>query len=668
MRVSTITDSVKTAAALVICLLPASRSAADITVGGDRPTTVLVPETYDPAVPAPLVIALHGLWRESSSPAAISESWVRMAPVAREHGVLLAYPESRFSGSEWRWSLTGEDPAYIRALIDEARSVLRVDTDRIGVFGFSRGAQFAYQLACENADILAAFVAAAGPRATSCSAAPVPALAIVGTEDSRFADSVSSIETWAASNGCSLAIGQSAMVMDLITDRPGPDTTRRPFEGCDGGVSAELWTIVGGVHTPSWTANGRSTRLAVEVNDWLLAHPRRPSPVATIGVEPASGPYPLEVTLSGSASTPPGGDAGAAIAGYHWSLGDGERATGEFASHTFSRPGLYSVALQVVTEDERVSRRAQETVEVLCPSGDVTPWRTDSVGGSPYAGAALFETEEGSDLFLCAGAYPVTSRSDGWLFLHQEATGDFRLTTRVVEVAGEPSGSTVAVALMARAGLEADAAFAAALLEIPAGGSPLLRGAYRLNDRVTARSGTVRERIDEAATWLRLERRGNTLVSLGSVDGQGWTELHAETFAGLPATLELGIGLADQVPASLPRTEFEAVRIQVSELTLGPLPAEPIFLRGDDNDDGSVNPSDAILSLEFQFLGRGAPACLAALDTNADAAIDISDPIYNLAHQFLGRPDPPPPYPGCGPESLPPEEALPCETPPGNCP
>lgn len=82
---------------------------------------------------------------------------------------------------------------------------------------------------------------------------------------------------------------------------------------------------------------------------------------------------------------------------------------------------------------------------------------------------------------------------------------------------------------------------------------------------------------------------------------------------------------------------------------------------------GALDVSDPVGNLEFQFLGLGTPGCLAALDTNADGALDLRDPVFSLEHQFLGRPAPPPPYPGCGPESLGEEEALPCEKGPESC-
>lgn len=76
-----------------------------------------------------------------------------------------------------------------------------------------------------------------------------------------------------------------------------------------------------------------------------------------------------------------------------------------------------------------------------------------------------------------------------------------------------------------------------------------------------------------------------------------------------------------------------------------------IFHRGDSNADGTVNITDAILTLSFLFLGAESPTCLEAANTNNDARLDIADGISLLAYLFLGSepPAPPGPPPGrCG--------------------
>jgi hypothetical protein len=98
-----------------------------------------------------------------------------------------------------------------------------------------------------------------------------------------------------------------------------------------------------------------------------------------------------------------------------------------------------------------------------------------------------------------------------------------------------------------------------------------------------------------------------------------------------------------------------------------PGPFGPDFLRGDTNDDGAVDLSDAVYTLDWLFLGEPAPGCVAAANVNGDESIDISDPVSLLGFLFLGGTAPATPFPECGPPSLPPDFALGCETPPESC-
>ncbi|MBI4587065.1 MAG: IPT/TIG domain-containing protein [Planctomycetes bacterium] len=83
------------------------------------------------------------------------------------------------------------------------------------------------------------------------------------------------------------------------------------------------------------------------------------------------------------------------------------------------------------------------------------------------------------------------------------------------------------------------------------------------------------------------------------------------------------------------------------------------FIRGDANNDGSVDVSDGIVILEDQFLGKAAAApCRDALDANDSGDIDISDPIYLLTALFIGGDPIKPPYPQPGLDPTP-EDKLP---------
>ena len=60
------------------------------------------------------------------------------------------------------------------------------------------------------------------------------------------------------------------------------------------------------------------------------------------------------------------------------------------------------------------------------------------------------------------------------------------------------------------------------------------------------------------------------------------------------------------------------------------------FLRGDVNDDASLNISDAVNLLSFLFLAGVEPPCLDAADANDDGQINVSDPSAILNSLFTG--------------------------------
>jgi hypothetical protein len=60
------------------------------------------------------------------------------------------------------------------------------------------------------------------------------------------------------------------------------------------------------------------------------------------------------------------------------------------------------------------------------------------------------------------------------------------------------------------------------------------------------------------------------------------------------------------------------------------------FTRGDVNDDGVTELTDAVNVLNYLFLAGAAPACMDAADTNDDGAVDVADATALLSSLFLG--------------------------------
>jgi len=85
------------------------------------------------------------------------------------------------------------------------------------------------------------------------------------------------------------------------------------------------------------------------------------------------------------------------------------------------------------------------------------------------------------------------------------------------------------------------------------------------------------------------------------------------------------------------------------QLTGTGLPARPVFRRGDVDDNGNVEVTDAIRILGYLFLGGDRPSCMETADADNNGNIELTDGIRILGYLFLGGDPPPPPGPDdCG--------------------
>lgn len=74
------------------------------------------------------------------------------------------------------------------------------------------------------------------------------------------------------------------------------------------------------------------------------------------------------------------------------------------------------------------------------------------------------------------------------------------------------------------------------------------------------------------------------------------------------------------------------------------------YVRGDVNQDGTVDISDVVNLLALLFIPGSTPAgdCPESQDVNSDGGVDISDAVYELATLFIpGSPPPALPFPDC---------------------
>ena len=262
-----------------------------VTLGGERPARLRLPQSYDEATPMPLVMLLHGYTSTSRA----QDSYFGLSQQADRDGFLLILPEGRVdSRGEQFWNGTdaccdlfgvgGDDSSYLIGLIEEAQKQATVDAGRVWVIGHSNGGFMAYRLACDGAPI-SAIVSLAGSEFADeaiCDVAPpLHVLQIHGDQDSviayggvaslgpglgGFPSAETVVERWARRAGCVL-VTEDGGVQDLDRGLPGPETYVTEYaQECADGASAELWTIRGGAHVPPLT-----TDFAQQVVGWLMS-------------------------------------------------------------------------------------------------------------------------------------------------------------------------------------------------------------------------------------------------------------------------------------------------------------------------------------------------------------------------------------------------------------
>ena len=285
----------RTVAALAIAGLVASPAHAQSVDAGRGEVPLTVPERYDPNVPTPLIVSLHGY---TGSGEGHDRSW-GISALADEYNFLSIAPDGeRESGGNnnrfWNASdaccnffgAENDDAGYLRGLIDAVKSSYNVDPGRVYVIGHSNGGFMSYRMAYEHSDAVAAIVSLAGANHAEQRDPPphpVHILQIHGTDDAtiayrggeiqenRYPGAIASVMRWARYNGCDMSRNSREM-RDLDASLPGHETGVMKFNtGCRDGGSAELWTISDGSHGPVFSSTWGN-----QLVEWLLAPPQPP--------------------------------------------------------------------------------------------------------------------------------------------------------------------------------------------------------------------------------------------------------------------------------------------------------------------------------------------------------------------------------------------------------
>ena len=246
----------------------------DHVFGGERPVEVRVPDGYDPAKPAPLLLMLHGF----SAGALSFELYLKMSSIADAHGFFYVAPEGTVDKDGNRfWNATDaccdiygtgvDDVKYLTDLVKEIQSVYAIDPKRIFVLGHSNGGYMANRLACDHAELFAAAISLAGANwndASKCKpSAPIGFLQIHGTADklvlyggdpgappltAAYPGAEQTVAIWATKNGCSDALVDTGTKLHVDADMKTNETSVLRHDGCKQNGAAELWKVDGAPH------------------------------------------------------------------------------------------------------------------------------------------------------------------------------------------------------------------------------------------------------------------------------------------------------------------------------------------------------------------------------------------------------------------------------------
>jgi polyhydroxybutyrate depolymerase len=229
-----------------------------ITSGQARKYLLHVPAGYDPSVPTPLVISIHGYAEWPAHQMQLS----RWNDLADQENIIVVYPSGSDFPLRWRTNGLGDsmlDVQFISDLLDDLEMDYNIDPLRIYANGLSNGGGMSFLLACKLSDRIAAFGGISGAYVLDWENCypdrPVPGIIFHGTADpivpfeggpsESFDVPFPNIPTWvrqlAEKNGCNLTPDQLPAQGDV---------SGKGFQNCDQNANVDFYVIDGGGH--SW--------------------------------------------------------------------------------------------------------------------------------------------------------------------------------------------------------------------------------------------------------------------------------------------------------------------------------------------------------------------------------------------------------------------------------
>jgi subtilisin family serine protease len=272
-------------------------------------------------------------------------------------------------------------------------------------------------------------------------------------------------------------------------------------------------------------------------------------------------------------------DLSPAATSWSWNFGDGDVSSDQNPQHIYTDPGLYNVSLEVT--DPNGTNTKTRKYYILASADTVTG---DSTAIIPSGG-----TDSAAIEIYFRNTIPIDTFT--LVFVYTAQSGTAVLDYRSVSLEGTRGQDFDSVVLRG----EAPTTHKVALEFWPyrtTGSNPLMPG-----------EGTV------AKLWF-------------SATGSGTVAFDTITLIGYSYNFK-----NHYVDGYLP--EFRPFTVQVG-------------MRGDANNDGTVNIGDAVYLVNYIFKGGPAPDTDYLGDANGDESVNIGDAVYLIDYIFHGGPPPPP--------------------------
>ncbi len=311
---------------------------------------------------------------------------------------------------------------------------------------------------------------------------------------------------------------------------------------------------------------------------------------------------------------------------------------------------------------------------------ELASWENSDIGAAGGAAKSLSE----HDVVIDAGGAGIKLKEDQFHFVYVPMKGDVEMTVKIDCMSDSSIGGQVGI--MLRDTLDVFSAHASLVLatgDLAKTGLRTLRGLLR-RETNPARIGSAITIVDKDVPslpiWLRVRRAGGKVSFFRSSNGTDFGLPIAEKDIGTTTTqvnlrddVLVGIaatGAGGKVSATVRDVTGPSFTASAAEICGNSIdddsdtfvdcldsdcagdPACPVgtpMHRGDADDNGVLQLTDAIRILGFLFLGGTPPTCLDAGDADDNGVLQLTDAIRVLGFLFLGGAPPAPPGPPSDP-------------------